>query len=239
MEGFLEAENEKNAAFSEGWLLTGDQGWLDTDGYLYLQGRRSERINRGGMQVMPAGVDAALLSHPAVREATAFPIPHPTLGNDLVAAVVLQPGTSIEEEGLRSHALTYLAAHEVPSRILVVDALPKGKTGKVERHALAKAFATSLLPEWQEPLGELEQLISKHFGAVLKQQPPGRNSNFFMLGGDSLSGQRIVSALGQELALDLSPTLLFIYPTVQSLAEQLDRLLDEALAAAEAITCDR
>jgi acyl carrier protein len=73
--------------------------------------------------------------------------------------------------------------------------------------------------------------VAHTFATVLQQPPPGRNANFFLLGGDSLSGQRVVYALEQKLVLDLSPTLLFRYPTVRSLAEQLDKLLDEALKA--------
>ena len=128
-----------------------------------------------------------------------------------------------------------LAPHEVPSRILLLPDLPRGTTGKLQRIGLADKLCALLRPTDESANGELEELVAHTFAAVLKQPAPGCHANFFQLGGDSLSGQRVVSALEQQLALELSPTLLFVYPTVRSLAEQLDHLLDQALAEAEEV----
>ena len=124
-----------------------------------------------------------------------------------------------------------LAPHEVPSRILLLEALPRGATGKLQRIGLAEKLGDMLLPADEPVSGELEELVADSFAAVLQQPQPGRTANFFLLGGDSLSGQRVVNALEQQLALDLSPALLFAFPTVCSLAEVLDQRLDEALEA--------
>ena len=221
MAGYLDAEQATVAAFRDGWLQTGDEGRLDPAGYLELRGRLSEQINRGGLKVTPAVVDAALLRHPGVREAMAFALPHPTLGDDLAAAVVPQSGAGLDEQELRGHALQLLAPHEVPSRIVVVEAFPRGPTGKVQRSCLAEAFAAVLAPLHEEPRGALEDQIAATFSAVLGQRQPGRHANFFQLGGDSLSGMRVMQALEQQLGLSLPPSLLFACPSPRSLAERL------------------
>jgi acyl carrier protein len=119
----------------------------------------------------------------------------------------------------------------VPSRIVLLETLPRGATGKLQRIGLAEKLGAILFPADEPVRGEMEELVAHTFAAVLQQPAPGRNANFFLLGGDSLSGQRVVNGLEQQLALALSPVLLFAYPTVRSLAEQLDRRLDEALNA--------
>lgn len=217
----------------ERWFLTGDEGWLDGEGRLTLTGRLKEMINRGGEKVIPRRVDEVLLAHPAVEQALAFAVPHPTLGEDLAAAVVLRAGAAADEGELRRHAFTGLAPHEVPSRIVLLETLPRGVTGKLQRIGLAGRLAEALRPSTEPAVGELEELIADAFAEVLQQHPPGRKANFFLLGGDSLSGQRVINRLEHSLGLDLSPTLLFEHPSVASLAQRLDQRLDEALAALE------
>jgi acyl-CoA synthetase (AMP-forming)/AMP-acid ligase II/acyl carrier protein len=216
-----------------GWFATGDQGRRDAEGYLYLRGRLGELINRGGLKVMPAVVDAALLSHPDVREAAGFAVPHPTLGEDLAAAVVLRAGARLSEQELRSHAFSALEPHEVPSRILFVEELPRGATGKMQRFDLAKRLSDVLRSPDEPASGELEELVASLIGEVLSQGPPARDANFFQLGGDSLSGTRVMTRLSAQLGLDLPPTLLFNAPTVSSLAVRLETLIDQALAQQE------
>jgi acyl-CoA synthetase (AMP-forming)/AMP-acid ligase II/acyl carrier protein len=220
-------------AGGERWFRTGDEGLFDTQGRLCLTGRLKEMINRGGEKVTPRCVDEALLEHPSVEQAVAFAVPHPTLGEDLAAAVVLRPGAQTTEEALRSHAFMLLPPHAVPSQIVLMQELPRGATGKLQRIGLANRLAAQLQPAEAPASGELEELVSRTFAAVLQQAQPGRNANFFQLGGDSLSGQRAVIALEQELALDLRPTLVFACPTVRTLAAHLDGLLHQALATAE------
>ncbi len=215
------------------WFLTGDEGWFDADGCLHLTGRLKEMINRGGEKVIPRRVDEALLQHPAVAEALAFSLPHPTLGEDLGAAVVLHPGAAVDEQELRRHAFTALAPHEVPSRIVLLSALPRGATGKLQRIGLAERLGDALQVPQEALVGELEELVGEAFAAVLAQAVPGRHANFFQLGGDSLSGMRVISRLAERLGLDLPPALLFSHPSVCTLAERLDQLLDETLAQLE------
>src|SRR5882724_12103422 len=107
--GYLDDPEANRIAFRNGWFHTGDYGRLDIDGFLYLTGRKKELINRGGQKIFPAEVDHALANHPAVKEAAAFAVPHPTLGEDLAAAVVLREGSATSELELRRFLETQLA----------------------------------------------------------------------------------------------------------------------------------
>ena len=89
------------AAFRDGWFRTGDVGYLDPDGYLFVVGRIKDMINRGGQKIAPAEVEAVLLNHPDVVEAAAFSIPHKRLGEDVAAAVVLRPEATVSAHTLR------------------------------------------------------------------------------------------------------------------------------------------
>ena len=124
-------------AFTAGWFRTGDQGRLDEEGYLFLTGRLKEQINRGGEKISPLEVDVVLLDHPAIAQACTFGIPHDKLGEEVGAVVVARPGQSLTEAEVRAFAAERLAAFKVPRRVLVMDDIPKGATGKVQRIGLA------------------------------------------------------------------------------------------------------
>jgi len=133
-----EANPEANArAFVNGWFRTGDEGFLDAAGYLRLTGRLKEIIVRGGEKVSPLEVDAVLLAHPTVVQALTFAMPHPKLGEDVAAAIVLAAGAAPDETGLRAHCAERLAAFKVPRKIVFLDEIPKGATGKLQRIGLA------------------------------------------------------------------------------------------------------
>ena len=124
--------------FAHGWFHTGDQGFMDEDGYLKITGRLKEIINRGGEKVAPVEVDEVLLDHPAVHQAVTFAMPHDKLGEDVAAAVVLREGLAATESELRDFANGRLAAFKVPRRIVILDEIPKGATGKLQRIGLAQ-----------------------------------------------------------------------------------------------------
>jgi acyl-CoA synthetase (AMP-forming)/AMP-acid ligase II len=123
----------------DGWLLSGDLGRIDDDGFLWIEGRLSERIVRGGHNIMPGEVEAALFEHPAVVEAAVAGVPHRVLGEDVAAWVVLHRPTSTEE--LRSFLLERLADYKVPRLITVVGALPRNESGKVVKSQLVDGVA--------------------------------------------------------------------------------------------------
>jgi acyl-CoA synthetase (AMP-forming)/AMP-acid ligase II len=124
-------------AFSNGWFRTGDQGVLDTSGYLRLTGRLKEIINRGGEKVSPLEVDEVLLNHPAVAQVVTFAFPHPKLGEEIAVAVVLREGQTLTDRELRDFAGEHLAEFKVPRKIIFLPEIPKGATGKVQRIGLA------------------------------------------------------------------------------------------------------
>ncbi|PON10874.1 AMP-dependent synthetase, partial [Candidatus Entotheonella serta] len=120
-------------AFIQGWFRTGDEGFLDADGYLFITGRLKEMINRGGEKVTPLEVDDVLLSHPAVAQALTFAVPHPRLGEDVAAVVVLNPDMEVAERDLRQFVFERLAPLKVPQQMLIVDEIPKSPIGKLQR----------------------------------------------------------------------------------------------------------
>lgn len=130
---------EANAiAFQNGWFRTGDQGFLDSDGYLRLTGRLKELINRGGEKVSPLEVDSVLMDHAAVAQCVTFAMPHHMLGEEVAAAIVLREGETATEHELRDFAAGRLAGFKVPRKIVFLDEIPKGATGKLQRIGLAE-----------------------------------------------------------------------------------------------------
>jgi acyl-CoA synthetase (AMP-forming)/AMP-acid ligase II len=125
-------------AFVNGWFRTGDQGVKDGDGYVSLTGRLKEIINRGGEKVSPREVDEAMMDHPGVLQVVTFAIPHEKLGEDIAAAVVLREGASVTERELKEFLTGRLAAYKIPRKIVFLEEIPKGPTGKLQRIGLAK-----------------------------------------------------------------------------------------------------
>src|SRR5262245_15305006 len=139
MRGYENNPEANASAFTDGWFRTGDQGFLDNDGYLTLVGRLKEMINRGGEKISPREIDEVLLAHPAVAEAVCFGVTHPTWGEEVAAAVVLsQPATEAE---LLSYCRERLADFKRPKQIHITDAIPRTATGKIQRRLVAQAFA--------------------------------------------------------------------------------------------------
>lgn len=130
------AANESGFAF--GWFHTGDQGIMDEDGYLKITGRLKEIINRGGEKIAPMEVDEVLMEHEAVAQVVTFAMPHDKLGEEVAAAVVLREGQTAGERELMEFANGRLAAFKVPKRILILEEIPKGATGKLQRIGLAQ-----------------------------------------------------------------------------------------------------
>ena len=138
MHGYEDNPQANAGAFVDGWFRTGDVGTLDGAGYLRLVGRIKELINRGGEKIAPREIDEVLEAHPAVKEAVAFGVPHPTWGEEVAAAVVLRaPAT---EKELLAYSRQRLADFKVPKRLFIVDSIPRTPTGKVQRRFVADQF---------------------------------------------------------------------------------------------------
>ena len=124
--------------FRDGWFRTGDQGVKDPEGYLTITGRLKEIINRGGEKVSPREIDEILMDHPAVAQVVCFGMPHPKLGEEVAAVVVLRPGSAATDRELQAFVSQRAADYKVPKKILFMNEIPKGATGKLQRIGLAQ-----------------------------------------------------------------------------------------------------
>jgi len=136
--GYENNPKANEEAFVDGWFRTGDQGVLDAEGYLSITGRLKEVINRGGEKVSPREIDEILLDHVSVAEVIVFGAPHKRLGEEVAAMVVLHEGHECDERELQLFVAARVAGYKVPKKILFVDELPKGATGKLQRIGLAQ-----------------------------------------------------------------------------------------------------
>ncbi|MDB5077122.1 MAG: Non-ribosomal peptide synthetase component, partial [Chloroflexi bacterium] len=213
-------------AFLNGWFRTGDQGHVDEDGYLFLTGRLKEIINRGGEKISPREIDDVLLEHPAIAQAVTFAVPHPSLGEDVAAAVVLRPGAAVNISELRTFAAARIADFKVPRKIRFLDELPKGPTGKLQRVGLAKALGLvdgsgttghanrTVVPPRTENEAALQELWTR----VLKRPDIGMLDDFFELGGHSLHAIQVISRVRDMFGVEVQLRFFFENPTIERLA---------------------
>lgn len=141
--GYVDNPEANAKSFTDGWFRTGDQGFCDMDGYYSITGRLKELINRGGEKISPREVDEVLLEHEGVAQAVAFAMPHAKLGEEVAAAIVLREGATVTQQALRGFVSERLAGYKVPRRIVFLDEIPKGPSGKAKRVGLAKALGIS------------------------------------------------------------------------------------------------
>ena len=223
--GYEDDEAANREAFLGDWFRTGDLGHMDADGYLYIIGRAKDIINRGGFKVSPSEVDALLLRHPAVADAGTFGIEHPTLGQDVIAAVVLREGASVTPQELRDFAFAGLAKFKVPTRIVTVDGIPMTALGKVRRRDLAHAFGGLPRPAFVAPRDERERAVAGLFAEVLAIEGVGAHDNFFSLGGDSLRAAQVITRVNARYTCALAAPTLFKRPTVLEFAQAIEETL--------------
>jgi len=134
------AEATREAIDPEGWFKSGDAGYFDDEGYLYIYDRVKDMIVSGGENVYPAEVENALFSHPAIADAAVIGVPDERWGEAVKGIVVLKPGAAATAEELIAHCRTRIAAYKAPKSIDVIDALPRNPSGKVLRRELRKPY---------------------------------------------------------------------------------------------------
>ena len=226
---YEDAGTSGGEAFFGDWLRTGDRGHLDADGYLFLDGRLKDIINRGGEKIAPLEIDRCLLQHPQVVEAAAFAAPHPTLGEEVALAVVPAPGAALDETALREFLAERLAAHKLPRHIHVLDALPLGRTGKVQRRLLTERLATTVdETPWQAPETPSAQRLTELWQRVLGVERVGMDDDFFNLGGDSLTAVGCTLELQTRYRLALPAGALYDHPTPRALLAYLQSVPNSA-----------
>ena len=227
MSGY-EAEPAVNEeSFSNGWFRTGDQGFIDDDGYLFITGRLKEIINRAGEKIAPLEIDQALMEHPLVEQAVTFPVPNDLLGEEVAAAVVISG--EVDETELRQFVFSKLAPFKVPRQILIVDEIPKGSFGKLQRSRLADLLHVEARDqnvsaeehEYVAPRTPEETLLADIWSRILGRESVGVYDDFFRLGGDSILATQVVSQVRKIMDVELSPITMFESPTIAGLVRTL------------------
>jgi acyl-CoA synthetase (AMP-forming)/AMP-acid ligase II/aryl carrier-like protein len=230
MQGYDGDPMANRDAFSHGWFRTGDQGVFDADGHLFLTGRFKEIINRGGEKIAPQEVDDVLMEHPAVAQAVTFAMPHTRLGEDIAAAVVLRPKAAVTATEIRQFAARRLANFKVPRQVLIVEDLPTGPTGKLQRIGLAAKLGLAM-PDQARPAPSegfvaprmpFEEVLAGIWAQVLAVECVGIHDDFFALGGDSLLATQLLSRIRDATHAEVSFARFFETPTVAGLASSLE-----------------
>jgi long-chain acyl-CoA synthetase len=180
---------------ADGWVRTGDVGYLDADGFLYLSDREDDIVISGGLNVSTLEVGAVLEGHPQVLEAVAFGMPHDVLGQYMTAVVQAVPDLDMAD--LYEYARERLGPAKAPRRIAVVAELPRTPTGKVAKHSLPALIRALAVRDVGLPGGVIGEGIARIWGAVL-QQPVSSASDFLDLGSTSLEAAEITVRVRRE-----------------------------------------
>ena len=229
-------DREATAATWDGdWLRTGDLGYFDSEGYLYLVERKKDVIVTGGLNVASLEVENVLHEHPAVVEAAVFGIPHDVLGQDVAAAVVVRAdvaGGDLTGGDLTGRDLTVfvrerLGEYKTPHHVFVVDDLPRTVTGKVLKRELRDRFAGAATEAAARPTvgarTPTEAAIVGVWEEVLHRRPVGVDDDFFDHAGHSLAAAQIVARVNDMFGIELPVTAVFDASTVAELATLVDR----------------
>ena len=138
--GYENNPEANKQSFVNDWFRTGDEGFFDEDGYLKISGRLKEIINKGGEKISPLEVDNILMDFPPIDQALCFGYKDKMLGEDIAVAIKLKENKSCTEDDIKSYAIEKLAKFKIPKKIFIVEDIPKGATGKLQRIGLAKKF---------------------------------------------------------------------------------------------------
>jgi acyl-CoA synthetase (AMP-forming)/AMP-acid ligase II/thioesterase domain-containing protein/acyl carrier protein len=223
-EGYADDPAATAAAFIDGWFRTGDIGHFDADGFLFIDGRIKEIINRGGVKITPGEIDDVLLGHPAIAQALTFPMPDERLGEEVAVAAVLKPGAAATELELRQFAAQQLSVGKIPKRVVFVEQLPTGHTGKVQRIGLAEKLGLTSAPatvaaEYVSPRNRTEDSLQSIWMHVLGSvEPISVLAHFMDIGGDSLQAVTMFAEVQRTLDVDLPIVTLLGAPTIAELA---------------------
>lgn len=217
--------------FIGNWFRSGDQGYIDEEGRLFLTGRIKELINRGGEKFSPLEIETCLQAAQGIREAACFALPHPSLGEEAALAIVSTK--NIDDETVRQVLEEQLAPHKIPRHIFRLNKLPKNASGKIQRHRLTEQFGATPTARKTTPsleLGPLGRQILPLWQRALGQPDANRAStvtrtyyeeDFFDLGGDSLKAATFMASLSELLGVTANPALLYDNPTLVDLERAL------------------
>lgn len=238
LKGYENDPEANSLSFSDGWFHTGDMGYVDRDGYVFITGRIKEMINRGGEKISPYEVEDAIVKHKNIRDAAVFPYPNSYGSEDAGAVIVLEDSKGeMNLAQLRNHLKGLVKAYKMPSLLYVVDRIPLSPSGKVQRKMLYEIL-DSLYPELASSAVEDESRFSPSLedGArtdteiilvdiwkdILNIRSIDTSDDFFDLGGDSLSAAALFSEIEERLGVQVPVAELFNNNTIEKLSALVD-----------------
>ncbi|MBY6201003.1 non-ribosomal peptide synthetase [Maritalea mobilis] len=219
---YADYPGDRAEAFHEGWLRSGDLAELDERGHVRIHARLKELINRGGAMASPVMVEAALLQDDNVAAAIVFGAPHPSLGQDVLAAVVPVDADAFDPDAILRRVADRLPAEAVPRSVFPVSEIPLNRIGKPARIEAAARLQDKFTPVYAAPQTALEALLVLMIEEILIREGHGRHDDFFLSGGDSLSLMRFQLRIEEELGVLVPGDILAIERDVASLASWLE-----------------
>lgn len=224
-----ENNSEANiSSFAGDWLKTGDQGFLSEDGYLTITGRIKELINRGGEKIAPREIDEIAVLFSGVKEAASFPIRHVSLGEDVGIAVVCDDHDKFDESLFLKHCALFLSRFKIPRKVFLLPELPKGGSGKLQRHKLQSLLGDSEKQgkvHQKPPSTRVEKVVSELVNSTLDLNSDNLAEDFFELGGDSLTAVSFIEELERKLGTKIGVSALYDYPMLSEFSDFVDKEL--------------
>ncbi|HRD70839.1 MAG TPA: non-ribosomal peptide synthetase [Legionella sp.] len=215
-EGYMNNPKANKESFIDGYFKTGDLGYLDEEGFLFLTGRKKEIINKGGFKISPLQIDQIILKHPQIKEAITFPVPHETLGDDIGLMIV--GDKQLNEQMIYEFIGNKLPEYMLPTKIYFVDEIPKSATGKINRLSIAKQL-TPAKQASRLPQSQLEKDLAQVWQKLLMVPNVYLDDNFFQLGGNSLVAAEFYNHVANQYQVFLNPIQLYQSPTISKMGE--------------------
>lgn len=227
--GGYEGDDALNVAtFVDGWFRTGDLGYLDANGELFVDGRAKNMINRGGDKINPSEVEEVLKRHPGVVDAAVFGIPHRRLGQ-MVGAAVSTNGPLVRED-LVTFASEALSPHKVPAQIMMLPDLPRIGVGKIDHARLREMWLADTVGCEADFGSRTERILADIWSGELGEPVSSATVPFTAAGGDSLSAIRVVAEVERAFEVTDGTDRLLASRTIRDMAGTIDSLVRAGLA---------
>lgn len=232
IKGYENVDDNGQVFLENGWFATGDQGYFDEDGHLFITGRIKEMINRGGTKISPYEVEEVLSRHADVVEAAVFAAPHPYLGEIPMALAVLRPSSLLTAEHLKNFLRDKISLSKLPVQILFTAQIPKSANGKIQRRLLYRyiqnhpeefppAFLEFAEAGETEYNNATEKILADIWCDLLKIDHVNKTDDFFEVGGDSLMAEMLFAEIERVLAIKLPADNILAHRTLQELAAEI------------------